>query len=95
MGKIESYIGFAIKSRKVVFGIDNIKIARKRMYLIVLCPTASENLKREAEYFSGTKEIPLIMTDVPLDELTFKNNCKIAAIMNKSLAKAVTDNIRR
>ena len=95
MGKIESYIGFAIRSRKIVFGIDNIKIYRKRMHLIVLCPTASENLKREAEYLSGVKEIPLITTDAPLDELTFKNNCKIAAITDKSLANAVTDNIRR
>lgn len=95
MDKIESYIGFAIKSGKILYGLDNIQNYRKKIHLLLLCPSAGDNLKKETEYLSEKRNLTLITTDVPLEQLTHKMNCKLAAILSYSLAKAVTDNIRR
>lgn len=95
MDKIESYIGFAVKSGKILYGLDIIKVYRKKMRLLLLCPGAGENLKKEAEFISSSKEIPLLITDVPLQQLTHKMNCKLAAVLDPNLAKAVIDNIWR
>ena len=95
MGKIDVYIGFAIKSGKILFGIDNVKLSRKRIYLLLLCRTASDNLKKEAYRFAENKNIQLFETEETIESLTHKNNCKLAAILDENLAKAAADNIRR
>lgn len=92
MGKIESYIGFAVKSNKIIYGIDNIEKAKKKVYLLVLSFTASENLREQAQRFSERKNVPIVETVVPLEDIVFKSNCKIIALTDENMAKAVREN---
>lgn len=43
MGKTDSYIGFAVRSGRIVFGIDNVERYRKRMYALVIVRRLSDN----------------------------------------------------
>ena len=95
MGKTDSYIGFAVRSGRIVFGIDNVERYRKRMYALVICPTASDNLRESARRFAERKAIPLVTVDRPLEDIVFKSNCKLEALTDANMAKAVIENAGR
>ena len=94
MGNIASYLGFAVKSGKIVYGLDNIEKSRKRKYLLVLCVTASENLSDSAEKYAAKNGIPLLRTEIPLEDIIYKRNYKLIALLDPNMAKAVKDNGR-
>lgn len=89
--KVRTFIGFAVKARKLVTGADS--VARlKRAYLVLVCDSASENAKKLAEKQSVRLRCPLLGCVTPLEDLCNKTNCKIAAVTDQSLAKAIIDN---
>ena len=94
MKKISSYVGFAIKSRNVLVGQSIIKQNKtKQIYCIILCSSASENTKKEAEKLAGKFHCPMLITKVKLlSELTYRENAKVMAITDKALSKAILDN---
>lgn len=88
--KVKTYLGFAVKAGKIVWGADNI-LARKRFYpLIVVSNTASVRLKRDIEEYAADK-IPVIEVE-DLSALISKENCKAVAVTEKNLAKAILEN---
>lgn len=87
--KINSYLGFAIKSRSIVFGQDNLEKYRKKLYLILVCPTANEKMKAFAEYKASECRCKSIVTDKPLSSLVQRDNCKIVGLTNMSLSSAI------
>lgn len=92
--KIETFIGFSIKSRNVVFGLDSVEIYKKRMYCLLICKSASENTEKDILKIAEKRNLPLIKTlDKTLEEITFKNNCKVLALTDKQLSKAVLCNL--
>ena len=89
--KVETYIGFAIKKGSVVYGVDNIKVSRKHMHVILHTESISNNslsVLREASARSGC---PLAQVDE--FEILRKKNCKALAICDKSLARAILENL--
>lgn len=95
MGNIASYLGFAVKSAKIIYGIDNLTARKKRVYALVLCPTASENLRDSAVRYSERTGVPLITAEQPLEDLVFKSNCKLVALLDANMAKAVIETAGR
>ncbi|MBQ3042664.1 MAG: hypothetical protein IJD47_05655 [Clostridia bacterium] len=90
--KIETYIGFAIRKGSVVFGVDNIKYYRKKMYLLVYTPTLSQNSLDVLKLTSETVGCPLSQIDDY--EMLQRKNCKALAICDKSLANAILENLK-
>ncbi|MEG1520155.1 MAG: hypothetical protein RR458_04130 [Clostridia bacterium] len=91
--KIETFIGFSIRSRSLVAGTNAIAFC-KRVEVIFLCHTASENARKEAMKLARRYGALLVLSKVTLlDDLVFKNNIKMFAITDKKLAKAVMENI--
>ncbi len=95
MADASVYLGFAVRSGKIVYGIDNIERCRKRIYALVLCRTASGNLADKAKRFAERRGLPLVVTEEPLEDIIYKSNCKIIALLDGNLAKAVTEVIGR
>ncbi|MBQ7408323.1 MAG: hypothetical protein IJW13_03520 [Clostridia bacterium] len=89
--KIETFIGFSIKARALITGTNSIGTLKKA-YLVLLCDTASDNAKKIAQSYSNKFGCPLMICKIPLEQLTGKENCKMAAITDVNLAKAVLDN---
>ena len=90
--KIESYLGFSIKKGSVVFGLESIECYRKRMYVIFLSCDVGKNTEEKTKLFAQKKNIPLILTKQPLNEILKKTNVKVLAITDTNLSKAILEN---
>ena len=92
MNKIISYIGFAIKSNKVVAGQTPLKRSKENLKLILVCNTATENLTNLAKNLSIKHGCEYIKLNTKLEELSNIKNIKIIGITDENLAKAIIDN---
>ena len=93
--KIISYIGFAIRARKVKLGVNAAGTAKQGMIkLIVLCHTASENTVKEAISIAKKHHAKIVLSKTySVEDIVYKQNCKLVAILDKGLAKAISDNL--
>lgn len=92
LSKISSYIGFAAKAGKIVYGADQI-VGRQRQKVIILCPTAGENTKKKLLNYADKTSSPLVVPEgITLEEILKKKNCKAVAVTDTCLAKAIIEN---
>ena len=90
--KIESYIGFSIRAGKCTFGLNSVQTLKKAKVIIV-CKSASDNTKKEGKKIANKLKAKLFFTSACLlDDYTHRENCKIIAIGEPSLAKAIEKN---
>ena len=88
--KIKSYLGFSIKSKQIIFGIDNIENSRTKPNLVIACKTLSENGKNQVLNYCKKNNITLISPkNETLSDLVSRNNCKIVGLKNGNLASAI------
>lgn len=91
--KSYSYIGFAIKARKLRTGINAISTLSKNVFLIILCSSGEKNSKKEAAKLAKRFNAPLIESKTKLEDIVGKQNCKVAAITDENLANAILQNL--
>lgn len=93
--KIISYIGFAIRARKVKLGVNAALTAKPHsIKLIVLCHTASENTVKDAIGIAKKHHAKIVLSKASkVEDIVCKNNCKLIAVLDVGLAKAITDNL--
>lgn len=88
--KVKSYLGFSIKSGKVIFGSDKLFVAKKLPSLVLICSTQNEKVASKVIRFCKNNNIKVIqMTDIVLADLIARDNCKVIGILDNSLAKAI------
>ena len=92
MNKISSYIGFAIKANKFISGQTPLKYTKERLHLVLVCSSASDNLKDLARNIANKQQCALIITRVNLSELIHRENIKICGITDENLSKAIINN---
>ena len=92
MNKIISYFGFAKRSNNCVTGQTALKKSTKKMHLIVVCDTASDNLKNMAKNLAIKHDCPYIVTATLLSDLLHENDIKIVGITDENLSKAIIEN---
>lgn len=90
--KIKSYIGFAIKARKALFGLDNITDYRKRTYLILIDESLSPNSTKKLTRHAEEKNIPLV--PYIIDSVLPEKNCKAIGIIDQNLAAAILNELK-
>ncbi len=91
--KAETFLGFAIKARKVKMGLNAIATLKKAE-LIITCKSISDNSFKEALKLKNKFHCPILKTlDKELSELVFKDNVKIIAITDIALSKAIKENL--
>lgn len=90
INKIQSLIGFAIKSNSVIWGVDNLLLTKKPVRLVIMCYSNSEKNKIKLQTLAESKKITLIeFKTITLNELTHKRNVKVISLVNKELTKAI------
>ena len=89
--KAITLIGFSIKAGKCRIGTNAIATL-KRVYLIIVCKSASENTKKQARDY-GVKFHADVMETVnqTLEEITYKENAKMLAITDRDFAKSIKE----
>lgn len=66
----------------------------KRAKLLILCGTAAKNTVKEAIKLSKKFNCAIVVAKtVTVEEMTGKEHCKLMAITDASLAKAIKDNL--
>ncbi|MBQ9734770.1 MAG: hypothetical protein IJV95_02805 [Clostridia bacterium] len=90
--KAETFIGFAIRAKKFRVGMNALQTLKK-INLIIVCHTASENTKKEADSLALKRHCKIIESvSKTLSELTHRENAKVMAIADTALSKAILDN---
>lgn len=88
--KIETYLGFCVRARKIVFGIDEIEKQKKGVYLIVCDGALGDNSLKVAKKTQERLACPIIITKKgELGELLHKPTVKTVAIKDNHLASAI------
>lgn len=91
MNKVISYIGYAIKSRKIIVGQSLIKRSKDSIYCILVDVSASNNLIDLAKNVANKHSCTSIIVE-NLEFLTHIKDIKIIAITDESLGRAIVDN---
>ncbi len=90
--KAQTFIGFAMRTGKFRIG-TNAAATLKRAELVIVCKSASDNTKKEADKLAKKFHCPILETkEITLEELTHRENAKVMAIADKSLSLAVLSN---
>lgn len=92
MNKIISCLGFAQKSNNCITGQTALKKCIKQLYLIMVCNTASENLKDLAKNIAIKHNCNYIITSIELSTLLNKKDIKIVGITDENLSVAIINN---
>ena len=92
MNKIISYLGFAQKSNNMITGQTALKKTIKKLHLIIVCNTASDNLKNLAINLSNKHDCEFIISKIELSNLIKFDDVKILGITDENLSKAIISN---
>ena len=87
--KIAAYLGFARRAGKLTLGVNAACCARG-VRLLVADLSASENTKKEIEKLARKFSCHVVWTE-GLEELTGKASCKLAALREEHLARAILE----
>ena len=86
--KIISYLGFAQKAGKIIYGADNV-LKKKKLYpLVIICSSASDRTKKDIASFCGNA--PLVEVE-DLSSLMNKNGVKVVAVTDFNLGAAIVN----
>ncbi len=88
--KIESYLGFCIRSRKILFGAEMIERQKKGVYLLICDGAIGKNSLKSVVKAKQTLSCPLYQTEEgALGEWTRRPSVKAVAILDEHLAAAI------
>ncbi len=93
ISKIKTYLGFAIKSRKVRFGVDDI-MKLKKADLILVSDSLTESGQQKINTFAKNHSVYVkSLNQEEFAEIVNNINIKAAAILDKNLADAIKKNL--
>lgn len=90
--KISAYIGFAVRSNKVVYGVDNLTVYKKKIPLILVSSSLADSSLAKAREVATFKDCAIYqLEDGLLEGYTHRQGVKAIAILDTSLAGAISD----
>ena len=91
--RIETFIGFCVKSGKITLGSGAIDTLRKGVYVLIVSADAEKNTQKLAIKYKNRFSCPLIVCKTEFERVVNKSGCKIAAIRDKNLADAILNSL--
>ena len=88
MSKINSYVGFAIKSRNIIYGTDSILASKSKCKLILVSQNLSQNAINKLK-----KVDQVVLLNADQFESLFGNTLAVA-ITDINLANAIKQNLQ-
>ena len=90
--KIQSYIGFAIKSRNIVFGYDNLVKFKSKYMLVLYDDTLSVKVQDRLIMLAQSHHWDIIKLPYTIESV-INRNCKALGIIDVNLSNAIKQNI--
>lgn len=91
--KIATLVGFAVKAGKVIYGIDNLELLRKKRYLYLRDVSLGDTAAKRLERLSAQTGTPVLIVKNSLEDITFKPNCKVIGLTDKQMSEACLKNL--
>lgn len=91
--KIKAYLGFAIRSGKVIFGSDKLFESKKIPQLVLISATQNEKVTAKVIRFCEENNIRVFKLDSDLGAIIGRDNCKVIGILDMELAKAINNEL--
>ena len=92
--KIITYLGFCIRARKIVFGVDEIETLRKGAYLLIVDGGLGASSLKTVVKASEKLACPLLVTESgALGEHLQRPAVKAVALKEKNLAAAILSEV--
>ena len=90
MSKVENYLGFCIRGRKIIFGAESIEKQKRGVYLLIVDGAIGKNSLKPALAAMERLHCPMLMTSEGLlGEMLHKPAVKAVAITDNHLASAI------
>ena len=91
--KIKTYVGFAVKSRKIRYGVDDI-LKLKNADLVIVSDSLAESGMKKLEAFADRKSVGLIkLSEQDFFEVVQNISIKALAVLDENLADAIKKNL--
>ena len=88
--KIETYLGFCVRARKIIFGVEMIERQRKGVFLLLADGATGKNSMKAVVQAKERFACPLVVTEEgALGELLHRPAVKAVAITDNHLAAAI------
>ena len=88
--KIETYLGFCVRARKISFGVDDVENQRKGVFLLIADEGLGASSMRGMIRAHERLHCPLLLVQTgALGETLHKPAVKAAAVKDKNLAAAI------
>ena len=91
--RIETFIGFCIKKGKLTLGSGAVDTLKNDVYLLIVSSNASENAFKLAVKFKNRLRCPLLICKTDFESVVNRVGCKIAAVRDRVLAKAILESL--
>lgn len=91
--KIKAYIGFAIRSGKVIFGSDKLFESKKFPYLVLISSTQNEKVTGKVVRFCESNGSLVFKLSEDLGAMIGRENCKVIGILDKDLSSAIINEL--
>ena len=83
---IESYLGFAVRAKKVVYGLECLLRLKQIPEVVLYDQSLGNSAKRKAQFFCENKCAAFLpVKEGFLNEVLKRNNVKLIAVLDKSL----------
>ena len=90
MSKVENYLGFCIRGRKIIFGAESIEKQKRGVYLLIVDGAIGKNSLKRSLAAMERLHCPMLMTSEGLlGEMLHKPAVKAVAITDNHLASAI------
>lgn len=87
--QIKAYLGFAIRSGKVIFGSDKLFITTKMPSIVLISSDQNDKVTNKVIRFCQINDIKLFKLDMELSSIIGRDNCKVISVLDESLASAI------
>ena len=83
---IDAYIGFAVRARKVSFGLECLLRLKQAPEVVLYDESLGGSAKRKAQYFCENKNVAFLpVKEGYLNDILKRKNVKIVVVMDESL----------
>lgn len=91
--KVCAYLGFAIKSGKIIFGYDKLFESKKMPNLTIVCSTLNEKMTNKVLEFCANHNIKYIkLKALSLNELIGRNS-KVLSVCDNNFSKIICNEL--
>ena len=87
--KISAYLGFAIKSGKIIFGYDNLFTSKKHPLLVLISADLADKMRIKVIDYCNNMNIVYRELDLTISEIISRDNCKVVAVLDQGLTDAI------